>query len=617
MLIKIINFSYKKRREIISHLFLLLLLIIALGNFTYLEKFIDLSWVKKYQTTLTIMTIATGGLTFWYNRKRIKKETEEEKNQEEKAEEKRKKAFANKFPRINKIPILKNLMKWMYKEGWRYSLRLLMILMLFSVISTYKLGNFELREDEYQVVDAAAGYHYTGEFYTWDWINQEKGERYYDRAWPHTWLIAQVYEIFGISEWSSRIISAIFGILFILSSYFIIKFFTENKNISLLTILIFIFYSNYINFFRYTRMYAILAPVFLILSYLLYKGITGKNTLNFKFAKINNCIEKNLNFNYAFIFIGLIFLILNYLIHINSLIILPAILLFIIYLSIIKKDRKYILFSITGVVGLIIVYLLYYFKVITNFSKLLSFFEMKNYPYLEFLLGYPFSKEIALILLLLGLLLFFILKNNLRDKIAFLYIITVFSLIFFIWIAKRYSSFLYTSHVSVISIILLVSIFYWIAKIYKFKLIKYLLYLILFLVIFTQFYVNFDRLYGNNHPYGRYRDAYKTILENYDSKNQVIFGQYLRKYYLKDLGENVNFISMLKAEQYEFSVFLDDLKKHESGWITWESRKSYHIKQIIRDYICNNFVQKHGESCGEIIDNTKVEVFYFNQDMIK
>jgi hypothetical protein len=74
----IIRFLYKKRWEITSYLFLFLLLIITLGQLSFLEKFINLSWIKKYQTILTILTIACGGLTFWHNRERIEQETEKE-----------------------------------------------------------------------------------------------------------------------------------------------------------------------------------------------------------------------------------------------------------------------------------------------------------------------------------------------------------------------------------------------------------------------------------------------------------------------------------------------------------------------------------------------------------
>ena len=148
ILINIINFIFKKRWEVISYLFLFLLLIITLGNFSYLEKFIDLSWVKKYQTTLSVLAITFGGLTFWHNRERIEQETETEQDNESLAEQKRKIEFPEKFPNISRIPIVRNFMKWMYKEERKYSVSLLLII-IFGFIFRFLgaiWGNINLDE---------------------------------------------------------------------------------------------------------------------------------------------------------------------------------------------------------------------------------------------------------------------------------------------------------------------------------------------------------------------------------------------------------------------------------------------------------------------------------------
>ena len=133
-LLIIIIFLFKKRWEITSYLFLLLLLIITLGQFDFLKKFIELSWIKKYQTIIIVLAVVSGGLTMWHNRKKVEKEIEEEKDREEKAEQKRKDEFGDKFPKINKIPVLRNLVKWMYKEGWEFSIFIVLLALLFVII---------------------------------------------------------------------------------------------------------------------------------------------------------------------------------------------------------------------------------------------------------------------------------------------------------------------------------------------------------------------------------------------------------------------------------------------------------------------------------------------------
>jgi hypothetical protein len=430
-------------------------------------------------------------------------------------------------------------------------------------------------------------------------------------------MIAQSYRVFGISEWSSRIVSILFGLLLIASSYFIVKFFTESKNIALLTTLSFTFYSSYINFFRYTRMYAVLVPIFFILVYLLYRGITEENNVNFRVKKVNDFINKNLNFNYIYLFLALIMLYFNYLIHINSIIIVPVTFLFVIYLAIFKRERKYVISSIIGLIGLIGVFLIYYLGLTTRFLNHLSFFERSNYRYIELLMQYPFFKELGILFLLVGLCLIFISNEKLRSKLIYSYLAVGFSLFFFIWIGDRYSGFLYISHISLISIMLIITVYYSFIKLFNKKFMKIFLLVLLLFFIGLNFYNGFDRLYGDDHSFGSFSTAYQVILDNYDPETEVIFGQYLRTYYLKDFEGDVNFISMLSNNRYEFDTFMEDLEKYESGYITWESRKSYHLLNSIKHYCCDNFVQLHGGWCDREYENTtRVEVFYFNQSMI-
>jgi len=119
-----LNLIIKKRWDIISYLFLFLLLLITLGQFSYLENFIDLAWINKYQVIITVLTILSGGLTFWHNRDRVEKEIDKEQIDEQIVEDKRKTEFASKFPRINKIPVVRNFIKWAYTECKIYILLL-------------------------------------------------------------------------------------------------------------------------------------------------------------------------------------------------------------------------------------------------------------------------------------------------------------------------------------------------------------------------------------------------------------------------------------------------------------------------------------------------------------
>jgi hypothetical protein len=249
-----------------------------------------------------------------------------------------------------------------------------------------------------------------------------------------------------------------------------------------------------------------------------------------------------------------------------------------------------------------------YFSGIIGFF---SFFEKRNFVYLEYLTKFPFGKGIGIILMFIGLIIPFAFKNNkIKDKSVFAILILFLSLIFFIFIADRYSNFVYISHITVISITFMISVFMIIKKCYSNKFFKIILWVILLSGIVYSIVPEYTELYTNEDSYGKFSQAYPTIINNYTS-DEVVFGQYLRSYYIKDLGKDANIISMRNNRNYSYDEFINDLDKYDSGWITWETRKSYHINGKIRGYISKNFKHLHGTG----VDNTMVEVYYFDDDM--
>ena len=188
-------------------------------------------------------------------------------------------------------------------KRWKYALLLLLVLLIGLWLSMYRLGDFDFREDEYQVIGAAAGYHYTGELYVWNWLEDTQGERYYDRAWPHTIMVAQAYDFFGISELSSRLVSVIWYLFFILLSYFIGSR-ALNKKFGILFAVVVAIFPMYLYWARYTRMYILFIPTFFIASYFIYKGLfEGKTKQQLK-------LLAGLRINYPYLILGGIFSIL-------------------------------------------------------------------------------------------------------------------------------------------------------------------------------------------------------------------------------------------------------------------------------------------------------------------
>ena len=616
-------FSFDLMKQSIGYFFILILLLIILG------EFFSPSWLKPFQSLIIILAVISGGLAFWLNGEKIEKEIEKENDKEKKEEDERKLNFSEKFPRVNKVPVVRSLIKWMYKEGWVYSITLILIIIIFASLGLYKLGYFEIRGDEYQVVGSATGYYRTNEFYKWDWLKNKSGkytecikeDKYcnYTRAWPHTFLIAQSYKIFGISEWSSRIVSLLSGIVFVILVYFISKFFFSSKNIALLGTFALALNPYFLSLFRYIRMYAILAPLFLSLIYYLYRITTESNSIKIKNNKISKIIKDNFDFNYKLLPILIILLFFNYQIHINSLMAIPSLILFIFYSAFKFKDKKYLWVSVFSLMGIILTIILVYLDIINKVTSFLTFFERKNFIYISYFSKYPFGENIGIILFVIVLFSVFLLFKKInKNKIIFIYINILFSLIFLIFIADRYSSMVYGSHIMVISILSIIFSFYYLIKTFDAKFIKIFLILLLISSVMISLIQSWKNLYGDENPSANFKLAYKTIINNFDTEKEVIFGQYLRGFYLREIAdENIQIVNMFNNKKYSFEMFIEDIKKYPSGYLTWESKKRYHLENEIKKYCCDNFQQIHGSGCENIIDDFGIDIFYFHQDMIK
>jgi len=599
--------KFDQIKKLIPYAFLGLLFIVAM------QSIAPNPLIGSVKRPLLLMSVAIGVITFYMNRDKIG-EIEELAKHEKIEEQRRMEEFGSKYPRFNRVWGLRWFLRGAYKEG-KYSIFLALVFILSIALYSYNLGGMDLQDDEFLAAGAATGYLHNQNFYKWNWLNDTPTGTLYIRAWPHSWIIAQSYKFFGISEWSSRIVSVFFGLVFILLSYFIIKFFSLSKDIGILGTIAFLFYSRYINIFRYTRMYALLIPIFFLLVYLGYRCISGTNNYTYNNNKISRFLKRNLDFNYLYITVFVIILIILISIHINGLVILPSIFLYIVYQAFSTKERKYIVAAILGFVGMILlVFLGLFIKILSGVIYFISFFERRNYNYLEMFTGYPFPYEIGIILIiLLFTWIFFMNRSELKNRIIYLYMFLFFSLPFFIFIADRYASFYYVSHIITISILLIIVAYYWWVKLFTNKYVKSILFVLLFLQIGLSFYDNFDATYHTDDNIGSFSKAYQVIIQNYDPEKEVIIGQYLRTYYLKDIGPKTKIISMRSYQNYSMNEFMDDINKYEGGWITWEARKSYHIQTDIVNYTDQNFKKYHGEG----IDNTNVEVYYFNQTMVK
>ena len=621
----------KHLRSFVNPIFFFLLTLLIGLSFAFDMEFYAAakeSFSNFYPYVLSV-SIFLGGAFVFLNKKKINEIFEKDRADNERACT-RSLEFHSIYPRLNKIPIVRLIARIMYREGWGYAVAFIAIVILSIVIFSHDLGEIDFQGDEYLVVSASEGYLRTGTFYQWDYLNNTLSDTRYERAWPHTWMIAQSYKLFGVSEWSSRIVSVIFGVFFIIIFYFITNFFLQNRLASLLTLFCMLLHPSYIRLFRYTRMYAVLIPIFILLYFFLYRFITEKNKYHLR--KLPSFLNHRLNFNYLFILPSLLLLMLNYHIHINAMVILPITFIFVIFLAVYLREKKYIILSSAGGIAgallagaLLLIGAKSDFKLISLVANNLTFFSRRTFSYIDFLAEYPFNGIVSFSLLVPGLfLIFFTNKKESTARMVYLYIAVIFSLIFFIFVADRYSRFKYISHIIPIAIMLIVYMMVFFSRISGKKSVT-ALFSILLVCGVLNCNKNFEtRLGGLLYPkYSRYKSldpvdsypsiAYQTLIDQYDPQNEVIFANRFRTYYLRDIGRIVRHIDMLEYNQYKFKTFWKDINTYGEGWVVFELDKIYHLDKKLLAYVNKFFKKYHGVG----VDDTNIEMFYFNREMIR
>jgi len=115
--------------------------------------------------------------------------------------------------------------------------------------------------------------------YLWDWIKDQPSQTHYSRAWPHLYSLSFLYKYFGINQLSSRIISTLSGSLLIIIGFSMARLINLSRPASLLYALVLTISPHLITFSRNARMYSIFSLAFMMTIYYLLKWFkTKKNS---------------------------------------------------------------------------------------------------------------------------------------------------------------------------------------------------------------------------------------------------------------------------------------------------------------------------------------------------
>ena len=232
-----------------------------------LNQIVQFEFLQEYQVYLMTAAIAFGVISFWLNRDKIN--LEEELEEEIKEEEKRREEFPKKFPKISGIPVLRSIVKWMYKEGWFYSIALIALVIVGFWLRVNNLENLSLWSDEGLTILAARALLEKGS------LTLPSGMPY-NRSILTSIITSFSFIAFGISEVSARIPQVIFGTLSIPLIYVTGKCLV-NKNIGFLAAIILCFSAFDIDWSRQARMYSQFQFLFLLLMFYFYRGYSLDN----------------------------------------------------------------------------------------------------------------------------------------------------------------------------------------------------------------------------------------------------------------------------------------------------------------------------------------------------
>ena len=597
----------KQTANISKYTFLLLLLfsisISLIPIKEYSNEFVILyQKLIAFQNILILPSIVLGIISLWIHKAKLQELINN--------------LYAEKETQKEKLSIkerILNPLKQLFSKKELLSTSLLFVIIGISIITLfYRLDYFDLYSDEGTTSQGAVGYYHSGEFKFWNFAQDELLDIEYRRAIPHQFLVAQSYKIFGISTWSTRFPSVIFGIILIILGYFVARYYIKDPFAALLIVFSFSLYFEFLLLQRWGRMYAVLFPSFLFLFYLSYRFLTEPLPEKFNKFKEDSFFNKYLNFNYLISPLILIVLILNITLHVNSAIIFAILFLFIIVSVLLFKEKKYIFLIILGTMIII-------FQVFHPFLfryKTFTFFEVDHSDiYLQFFFGYPFSWKTSMVILAIGISALLFAKNKFFTKrYLSLYLAAFFGWIFFALIINFSVSFRYMSFLSPLAIFLIIGLFVIIIKTLFNRYVHILLAVLLIASVLVQFNSRYDDLYVKNFASpAKPSVAWKKIIENY-KEGEIIYRHWGTMLYFDDIDSTAKFKSIGSGKKYKLplNILLDSLKNYKSGWLTWNTHNSHVILKNVQDY-CNLYFDK---VAGYGIDNLGVEIFHYSDSLL-
>lgn len=493
------------------------------------------------------------------------------------------------------------------------------IVLLGAFVRFYNLGKVSFVADEFLDINATYGYAQTGEWQAWDFNLKQPAERMNvasdERAWLYRWQVAQVFKFLPPTEAAARAVSALWGIITTVLMYFVAKYFSGKKEIGLLAAFLFAVSIVGIEFDRRLRMYAMLFPVYLTFSWLLFRFLEEKYAGGIKiFQKISEKIGVNLVYIVPVVGLGLLSLHLHQ-ITANIAIILATyagVHIFLerksIYFNIYLNKYSYIVgIMLAGIVGGKIIFP----QILERVLGTLKFFQ-DNYSYFGKVLVDYSHPLIALIFFGLGICYLYKILKKQKEVIwlAVSFLVPLFLAVFF-W--RRNAGPQYIFFAQSFEMILIAAGIFGVAEFLREKLPQYknkafFVPLVLMLLVLP----NYGYFFAENNVYRQNslseNPNYRSVFE-YFKKNRlpedVLITRDFRNYYWSGEGvKTYDFGGEVANDKLTLDDVLEITANHSSGWVIFADNDESYIANEARDYIAANM-----EKINAIAVRGKVSVY--------
>jgi len=411
--------------------------------------------------------------------------------------------------------------------------------------------------------------------YLWDWIKKAPTNIHFARAWPDLHLNSLAYQLMGVSEFSSRIVSVLAGTLLIPVSFLFGLYFSGSITLSLVYSLLLSSSFFFIQFSRFARLYSGFILIFLLSVYFTARCLSDRSN---KLLKI---------------IAALVFFTLAYFYHLLALLLPVALLIYGLF-----YHRRLFLSLLLALFGLF--YLSSKLGVDFFHLDFISLASPPHWSYLQAVFKYPITVAISLGLIILTF------PKLLRHKKHFLLLSILFTyLIFLIFFSTMTPSAAYTIHLLPISWLLLLIC---LKHIFPSRQLRNFAYTVLLIVNLLQLLTKVPYLYFSRNSQAQPSKAYKIILDSLKPDDQIL-GLQVRDYYLKALPQNALITALPNHQQLTLPELQQLLAKANQSFLIWEKEKLVHLKPEIIEYVTVHTTKLAGEG----IDNYQVEIYQYQK----